>query len=107
MCSITVRRHYVLCIHLDCNSLVDVLCSLTTKLDSILDPFNNDDDFLACLFHCLYRLTEDRNQASPSHSSGSFTGYVPASWLQMRSAANRLFCKMLELKRKVYFRLAL
>ena len=89
---------------LECSSLVDVLCSLTTKLDSILDPLNNDDDFLACLFYCLFHLTEENTQspASPSsHGSGGFTGYVPASWLQMRSAANRVFCKMLELKRKV------
>jgi len=91
---------------LECSSLVDVLCSLTTKLESILDPLNNDDDFLACLFYCLFHLTEEntQSQASPSsHSSGSFSGYVPASWLQMRSAANRVFCKMLELKRKVTY----
>ena len=87
----------------ECTALVDILCSLTTKLDEILDPLNNDEEFLACLFYCLYRLTEEYNQdnftASPS--ANSFMGYVPASWIQMKSAANRVFCKVLDLKRKV------
>lgn len=89
--------------HTDCTALIDVLCSLTTKLDDILDTLNNDEDFLACLFYCLYRLAEECSQEnfSASPSSNSFTGYVPASWIQMKSAANRVFCRVLELKRKV------
>jgi len=88
---------------IDCTALIDVLCPLTTKLEEILDSLNNDEDFLACLFYCLYRLAEERSEDnfSPSPASNSFTGYVPASWIQMKNAANRVFCKVLELKRKV------
>ena len=98
-----VDVHTYVCLFTECTALIDTLCSLTTKLDEILDSLNNDEDFLACLFYCLYRLTEECSQdnftASPS--ANSFTGYVPASWIQMKSAANRVFCRILELKRKV------
>jgi len=99
--SCTYTLHSYSIVSVECSSLVDFLCSLTTKLDSILDSLNNDDDFLACLFHCLFRLTEEQTQPTSSPNSGGFAVYVPASRLQMRSAANRVFCKMLELKRKV------
>ena len=87
----------------DQKGLMDTLCSFSSQAATIFDEHNNDMEFFRCLSYRLFQLAFA--EAPPTSSSSvsadsahSSTAVHAASVSMMKSGANRLWGRMLDLK---------
>lgn len=92
----------------DQKALMDTLCNFSSQAATIFDESNNDSEFLRCLSYRLFQLAFSEIPSSPAFPSPSSplssadartqVTMHAASVSMMKSGANRLWGRMLDLK---------
>ena len=82
----------------DQKALMETLCMYSGQAHTIFDETNVDSEFLECATYRLLRVMFSTTRDSSQNEERWSTSYQPMAQSVMKSGANRLWQKMLELK---------